>query len=83
MIGALIGTVIVAKLMHYLLAHYAEHVYAGVLGVVLAAIWILAETGVAPAWPVGLTLFPLAGVMLLILAMILLGAIATIYFDRA
>nr|WP_302685290.1 DUF368 domain-containing protein [Latilactobacillus fuchuensis] len=83
MIGALIGTIIVAKLMHYLLAHYAEHVYAGVLGVVLAAIWILAETGVAPAWPIGLTILSLIGIILLILVMIIVGAIATLYFDRA
>jgi len=82
-IGAVIGTVIVAKLMHYLLAHFVEYVYAGVLGVVIAAIWILAQTGVAPAWPALTTATALLGPIALIIAMIILGTIATIYFDKA
>ncbi|XEO94355.1 DUF368 domain-containing protein [Latilactobacillus sakei] len=83
MLGAVIGTVIVAKIMHYLLAHYAHYVYAGVLGVILAAIWILAETGVSPAWPAVSGLAALLGPIALIAVMLVLGAIATIYFDRA
>ncbi|AXN36437.1 DUF368 domain-containing protein [Latilactobacillus curvatus] len=82
-IGAVIGTVIVAKLMHYLLAHFVEYVYAGVLGVVIAAIWILAQTGVTPAWPALTTATALLGPIALIIAMIILGTIATIYFDKA
>ena len=70
------------KIMHYLLAHYAQYVYAGVLGVILAAIWILAETGVVPAWPAvgGLTA---TRANRIIAVMLVLGAIAAIYFDRA
>lgn len=82
-LGALIGTFLVAKLMHYLLAHYAQRVYAGVLGVVIAAIWILAETGVAPAWPLTIGSFSVIGSIGVIIVMLILGTLATLYFDKA
>ncbi|KRM24419.1 DUF368 domain-containing protein [Latilactobacillus graminis] len=82
-IGAIVGTVLVAKLMHYLLAHFLEEVYAGVLGVVLAAIWILIRTGVTPAWPIFSSTTALLGPVVLIIVMLILGALATIYFDHA
>ncbi|MCD2256795.1 DUF368 domain-containing protein [Lactobacillus sp. CC-MHH1034] len=78
MIGALIGTVLVAKLMHYLLAHFEGQVYYGVLGVVIAASATLWQSGIQPALPVKLTL----STYLWIGIMIIIGVLATIFLDK-
>lgn len=50
-IGAAVGFVAVAKLMGYLLTHFEPQVYYAVIGIVLAAVLILIETGLVPYWP--------------------------------
>lgn len=77
-IGALIGTILVAKLMHYLLKHFESQVYYGVLGVVLAASIILWQSGIQPAMTPATTWLDL----LWIPFMIIIGILATIFLDK-
>jgi putative membrane protein len=80
MVGALVGTVLIAKLMHYLLKHYESQVYYGVLGVVGAAAIILWQSGITPYLPktgwLNLMQLALLGLMLL------LGILATLFLDK-
>ncbi|WP_461225010.1 DUF368 domain-containing protein [Lacticaseibacillus suihuaensis] len=50
-LGAAVGLLAVARLMAWLLARFEALVYWTVSGIVCAAVVILVQTGIAPAWP--------------------------------
>lgn len=80
LIGALLGTLLVARLMRYLLARFEGQVYFGVLGVILAAAVILWQNGVATGLAAASQ--PLWHSILWIGAMALIGILATLFLDQ-
>ncbi|KRM71561.1 membrane protein [Lacticaseibacillus brantae DSM 23927] len=77
MLGAIIGLIAVAKLMGYLLKHYEALVYYAVIGIVLAAVVILIQTGLVPYWH-GSNLVT----SFVVIASAVIGILATIFLDR-
>jgi len=78
MIGAAAGLIAVAKLMAYLLAHFEAQVYYAVCGIVLAAVVILIEAGIAPYWPATGHL----GAIAMVVISLVIGVLATIFLDK-
>lgn len=81
MIGAVVGLILIAKLMEWLLKHFPAQVYYAVLGVVIAAIAILLQTGVLPPFATmaanQLTIQVIGAVVLTVL-----GVISALFFDK-
>lgn len=77
-IGAIVGLLVIAKIMEALLKRYEAQVYYAVVGIVLAAVLILVETGLSPYWPTAGQL----GASALTLISMALGILATIFLDR-
>ncbi|MFD1441131.1 DUF368 domain-containing protein [Lacticaseibacillus hegangensis] len=78
MMGAVVGLLIIAKIMEALLARYEGQVYYAVIGIVLAAVLILIQTGLQPYWPANGGLAAAATV----LVSIVFGVLATMFLDR-
>jgi len=77
MIGAIVGLIAVAKLMGYLLKHFEALVYYAVIGIVLAAVVILIQTGLVPYWSGSAVV-----TTLIVLISAIVGILATIFLDR-
>ncbi|MCG4281734.1 DUF368 domain-containing protein [Lacticaseibacillus saniviri] len=78
MIGAIIGLILIAKLMGYLLAHFEAQVYYAVIGIVIAAIVILIETGMVPYWQATSGLLDIG----LAIVSVVIGVLATLFLDK-
>ncbi|WP_262314946.1 DUF368 domain-containing protein [Lacticaseibacillus parakribbianus] len=76
-LGAAVGLLAVARLMAWLLARFEALVYWAVSGIVCAAVVILVQTGIAPAWPP----YWLAAALQCGVAGAL-GIVATMFLDR-
>ncbi|WP_125705374.1 DUF368 domain-containing protein [Lacticaseibacillus daqingensis] len=77
MLGAAIGLLLIAKLMEWLLQRFEAQVYYAVIGIVIAAVVILVETGLTPYWPAG-GLQPVG----LVALSVLVGIAATLWLDK-
>lgn len=77
-VGAIVGLLIIAKIMEALLRRYEAQVYYAVIGIVLAAVLILIETELQPYWPASGQL----GAGVLVLASAAVGILATLFLDR-
>jgi len=77
MSGALVGLIAIAKLMGYLLNHFEGQVYYAVIGIVLAAVVILVQTGLIPYWPAN-TILTLG----VVAVSVVVGILATIFLDK-
>lgn len=78
MVGAIVGLLVIAKVMEMLLKRFEAQVYYAVIGIVLAAALILVETGLKPYWPASTGI----GVILTVVAGVVLGVLATIFLDK-
>lgn len=77
-IGAALGLLAIAKVMEALLKRFEAQVYYTVIGIVLAAVVILIQTGLQPYWPAsGGLLAPTT-----VLISIVIGTLATLFLDR-
>lgn len=78
MIGAAGGLLVIAKVMEALLKRFEAQVYYAVIGIVLAAVVILIQTGLQPYWPQSGGLAA-SGVVLI---SVVIGTLATLFLDK-
>ncbi|TFI70980.1 DUF368 domain-containing protein [Carnobacterium divergens] len=80
-LGSVIGVILIAKLMGYLLKKYESLVYYGVAGVMVSALITLFETGVFPYWSTETaTINPLLLVVIGIICLVI-GVVCTLFLD--
>ncbi|SER87268.1 putative membrane protein [Isobaculum melis] len=81
MVGSVVGIILVAKLMGYLLKRYEAQVYYGVAGVVVSAIITLFETGVVKFWPTTGNIGSQLGLIVMAVVCVVVGIVCTIFLD--
>ncbi|WPC18005.1 DUF368 domain-containing protein [Pediococcus inopinatus] len=81
-IGAVIGVILMAKVLHFLLNRYAHQVYCAVLGIIGAGIWILMELAIKGAMGNVQSGGSWAGVIVSLVIFIVVGTLATIFLDK-
>lgn len=80
-LGSVVGIILIAKLMGYLLTKYESLVYYGVAGVMISALITLFETGVFPYW--GATTATMNPILLVLMGItcLVIGVVCTIFLD--
>lgn len=81
-IGAVLGVILMAKVLNYLLHKYAHQVYCAVFGIVVAGIWILMELALQGAALNVQNSGSWFGVIVILIVAIIVGVLATLFLDN-
>lgn len=81
-IGAVLGVILMAKVLNYLLHKYAHQVYCAVFGIVVAGIWILMELALQGAALNVQNSGSWFGVIVILIVAIIVGVLATFFLDN-